>query len=119
MAHQMSDRAVKLANALLKHQRQFRRDPKYVNQKAVEHAIITYKDLGTMAGTGWRDIGHLLRDIAEWCDEQGWPPLNALAVSSQTHEPSKEYDGAGNFKSVDWPYDVRKCIGFNRYPGKV
>lgn len=115
----MSDRAVKLANALLQHQRRFRREPKNVNQKSVEKAIIAYQAIGTNAHIGWRDIGQPLRDIAEWCDEQGWPPLNSLAVNNKTHEPSKEYDGAGNFQLAQWCYDVRKCIGFSGYPKKV
>lgn len=120
MVHQMSNRAVKLANALLKHHRQFRRSPKNVNQRAVENAIIEYKHIAIKEKMGnGRGLDGPLGEIAEWCDVQGWPPLNALVVNKQTHEPGPGYDGAGNFQLVQWPYDVRRCIGFGRYPKKV
>jgi len=115
----MSYPAVRLANELLKHHRRYRRDSKSVNQKAVEKTIITYKDLAQRAKTAWRGIGRPLGEIAEWCDDEGWPPLNALAVNGKTREPGPEYDGAANCHSASWCMDVRAVISFKGYPPKV
>lgn len=119
MTHNLSNRAVQLANELLKRQRKFRRTPAGVNQRAVEKAIISYMDLCKPLGTAWRDAGKPLGEIAKWCSANNWPPLNALAVNHKTHEPSEEYNGAGGFQLDEWCLDVRKCIAFAGYPKKV
>lgn len=108
----MTKKAVRIGNELLKQQRQF----KNVNQFTVEQSIIFYNDLCKAVSTGRKKIGRPLLEIAKYCQTKKLPPLNALAVSKQTHEPSKEYDRAGGFRLKNWCIDVRKCLACRKYP---
>jgi hypothetical protein len=63
-------------------------------------------------------VGPFLLEIAEWCKDAGYPPLNALAVNA-TGMPGEGYDGAGGYIVKDWPNDVEGCILFTGYPAKV
>ncbi len=66
-------------------------------------------------------IGSYLNEIAEWCAENNYPPINALAVNAQTRRPGEGYDGAGHGECniEDWDQVVEQCIRFNRYPDNV
>jgi hypothetical protein len=79
---------------------------------------IPYGDLCTRAGVPHltRIVGQFLAEVAEWCEASGFPPLNSLAVNSDTGIPGEGYDGAGGFAIVDWPADVEACVGFTGYP---
>jgi hypothetical protein len=52
-------------------------------------------------------VGTFLLEIAEWCEADGHPPLNSLAVND-TSTPGDGYDEAGGFKIINWPSDVEK-----------
>jgi hypothetical protein len=82
------------------------------------HYTIAYGDLCTRAGVPHltRIVGQFLVEVAEWCEAAGFPPLNSLAVNSETGVPGEGYDGAGGFAMDDWPSDVEACIRFNNYP---
>jgi hypothetical protein len=112
----MTNRAIKIANKLLKQRRKARRSP--VTQRSVNKATIFYGDLCRAVGTGRKKLGRPLKEIAEWCQKKKLPPLNALAVSRKTHEPSDDYDGAGGFRLSEWCCDVRKCLANRKYPRK-
>jgi hypothetical protein len=48
-----------------------------------------------------RTIGKSLDEIATWCRDSGFPPLNALAVDARTSVPSYGYfeaDGCGQWE---------------------
>ena|ERR1019366_3336665 len=79
---------------------------------------LAYGDLCSRAGVPHltRIVGQFLAEVAEWCADSGFPPLNALAVNGTTGVPGEGYDGAGGFAAVDWPDDVEACIRFNGYP---
>jgi hypothetical protein len=65
-----------------------------------------------------RIVGTFLGEIAEWCESEGFPPLNSLAVG-ENGIPGDGYDGAGGFRAIDWPADVEACIRFTGYPRKM
>lgn len=109
----MTNRAIKIGNKLLKQQRKVRGA---VTQRSVMKSTIFYKKLWRAVGTGRKKIGRPLKEIAEWCRDHNLPPLNALAVSRKTYEPSEKYDGAGGFRLVNWPSDVRKVLACRKYP---
>jgi hypothetical protein len=79
---------------------------------------IPYGDLCNAAGVPHvlMVVGKFLQEIAEWCEAEGFPPLNSLAVNSRTGIPGDGYDGAGNFYIVDWPRDAEACVRFADYP---
>lgn len=110
----MTNRAIKIGNKLLKQRRKVR--GRAVTQRSVNRATIFYKRLCRAVGTGRKKIGRPLKEIAEWCRAHNLPPLNALAVSRKTYEPSPDYDGAGGFRLGDWPTDVRKVLACRKYP---
>lgn len=86
----------------------------------VRQYVVRYGVLCERAGVPHivRIVGEFLREIAEWCDAEGFPPLNSLAVG-ENGVPGDGYDGAGGFMSRDGPKDVEKCIRFGGYPASM
>jgi hypothetical protein len=87
----------------------------------VSRYTISYSDLCAKAGVPHvtRIVGSFLQEIAEWCANQPYPPLNSLAVNASTGQPGDGYDGAGGFRMLDWPVEVEQCIQFAGYPAKM
>jgi hypothetical protein len=84
----MSPEARALANVLLNHHRQaIRRSREPL--KDVNGALISYGVLCDRAGLSYRsrNAGPFLREIAEWCHDHEWPPINSLAVNHATRVP--------------------------------
>ena len=86
----------------------------------VRQYLIRYGVLCDRAGVPHvvRIVGGFLQEIAEWCEAERFPPLNSLAVG-ENGVPGEGYDGAGGFRSIDWPRDVEECIRFNGYPATM
>jgi hypothetical protein len=84
----------------------------------LKNYTMAYGDLCSAAKVGHltRIVGGFLQEIAEWCAQNGYPPLNSLAVNGGMGQPGEGYDGAGGFKAIDWATDVEKCIRFTGYP---
>jgi hypothetical protein len=119
----LTEEARVLARELLRHHEQMcrqlaLRNPEEVTDGMVNQSIIFYGDLCDRAGVPFltRSVGHFLAEIAEWRDENSWPPLNALAVNSESKEPGDGNDEAAGCALLRWPNDVRKCIAFHGYP---
>ncbi|MFZ2060607.1 MAG: hypothetical protein WAU82_06315 [Candidatus Binatus sp.] len=114
-----------LANVLLERHRTIcrplgRRDFDDVDNNDIDVSITSYGDLCEQAGLGRefaRAARNFLFEIAQWCDEHEWPPLNALAVNAQTGYPGDGYSEAPGCQ--DWPNDVKRAIGFAAYPLRV
>src|SRR6476659_263240 len=106
-----------LAQALLAHHRAVTRQQPPGNTVIPGHYTIRYGALCTKAGVPHvlRIVGGFLQEVAEWCEANGYPPLNSLAVN-ETGMPGDGYDGAGGFKIVNWPAEVEQCIRFRGYP---
>jgi hypothetical protein len=87
----------------------------------LDGCLITYGDLCERAGVSHLkpDVGRYLREIAQRCHENGWPPLNALAVNYDTRRPGRGYDTAPGCSLVDWPEQVKACVDFTGYPDAV
>jgi hypothetical protein len=113
----MSPEAEKLSHALLDHHRNSCRTPRETNLNTDSY-LITYGDLCERAGLPHLKptAGKYLREIAQWCHDNGWPPLNALAVNHDTRRPGRGYDGAPGCSLERWQDDVAACIGFAGYP---
>ena len=86
-----------------------------------DRCLISYGDLCKRAGVPdiRPNIGALLREIAEWCDANAWPPLNSLAVNHRTHKPGRGYHHARGCSLEHWPDEVRACICFTGYPKSI
>jgi hypothetical protein len=87
----------------------------------VEQSVIFYGNLCERAGLPFltHGVGRFLGEIAEWCEENGWPPLNALAVNRATGMPGEGYDGAAGSDLLHWPQQVRACMVFAGYPDTI
>jgi len=112
-----------LARELLRHHEQVCRQlgvgkPKDVHDGMIGRSVMPYGTLCELAGVPFLTycVGRYLGEIAEWCDKNGWPPLNALAVNNETRMPGDGYDGAVGCDLLEWPEQARKCIAFGRYP---
>ena len=96
----MTPEAHALAKALLNHHKQSCQARSVAGASADSH-LISYTALCERAGLPWltRAVGPFLREVAEWCQANGWPPINSLAVNAGTRMPGEGYDGADR-KSV-------------------
>jgi hypothetical protein len=113
----MSPEAQNLAQALLDHHRRICG----LQRGSLDSCLIAYGDLCEQAGLSHlkQNVGRWLREIAEWCHDNGWPPLNALAVNHDTRKPGRGYDLAPGCSLARWQDDVTACIGFANYPDAI
>jgi hypothetical protein len=115
----------RLADVLLRRHRMIcvalpRTTPSDVDDGDVRDSVLSYGDLCDWAGLGRNyahPSGNFLVEIAECCHENGWPPLNALAVNGRTRYPGDGYGGAPGCR--DWDDDVRSVIACTSYPERV
>ena len=113
----MSPDAKVLGQALLDHHRKF--CPSQSGEiSSTDSCLITYGALCECAGLSHLKpaVGRFLREIAQWCHDNGWPPLNALAVNHDTHRPGRGYGGAPGCSLERWQDEVTACIRFADYP---
>jgi hypothetical protein len=113
----MSPEARKLGQALLDHHRSVCRS-KIPN---LEFCLISYGELCEQAGLSnlKSNVGNFLREVARWCHDNGWPPLNALAVNHETRRPGRGYDGAPGCSLAHWQDEATACIHFAGYPDAI
>lgn len=116
----MTAEARALAQALLDHHR-VTCPPRLGTKPSVDSCIIAYGPLCNRAGVPHltRSVGQFLREVADWCSKNGWPPINALAVNRETRMPGEGYDGAPGCSLLAWPDEARAAIDFGGYPDKV
>jgi hypothetical protein len=116
----MSPEARKLAQALLDHHKQVDRLQTEASA-GVDSCLVTYGDLCEKAGLSHLKpkVGRFLREVAQWCHDNGWPPLNSLAVNHETRKPGRGYDGAPGCSRGRWQDEVTACINFAGYPNSI
>jgi hypothetical protein len=116
----MSPEAQKLAQALLDHHRKVCRS-RTKPSPSFESCLIAYGDLCDQASLSHLkpDVGKFLREVAQWCHDSGWPPLNALAVNHKTRRPARGYDSAPGCSRERWQDEVTTCINFAGYPDSM
>jgi hypothetical protein len=116
----MSPEAQKLAQALLDHHRKVSQ-PQSKASPSVEPCLIAYGDLCGRAGLSHLkpNIGRFLREVAQWCHDNGWPPLNALAVNHDSRRPGHGYDSAPGCSLARWKDEATACIKFADYPALI
>jgi len=87
----------------------------------ISRYTISYSDICARAGAEHltRIVGSFLGELAQWCADNRYPPLNSLAVNSTTGQPGEGYDGAGGFKAINWATEVEQCIRWTGYPAKM
>ena len=103
--------------ALLNHHR--RMCEKYIpEQRRLDDCTITYTDLCVQAGhPGFQQsVGPFLGEVAEWCVENGFPPLNSLAVLIRNGRPGEMYDEAPGCSNLNWDNEAAACLSFEDYP---
>jgi hypothetical protein len=113
----MSPIARALTDELLRHHRDVCRLHTF-RPPIVERCVVAYGELCRGAGYPGieRGVGKFLQEVAEWCAEQGWPPLNSLAVNGETRVPGESYEVAPGCSLLGWPEEAAECIVFDRYP---
>jgi hypothetical protein len=90
-----------------------------VTDAEVQRVALAYGVLCERAAVPWltRSVGSFLGELATWCSESGFPPLNSLAVNAATRLPGDGYYSAEQCKL--WPTEVRACLTFDGYPAKM
>jgi hypothetical protein len=94
---------------------------KSVTDGMIRQSVISYGVLCQRVGAPFLThcVGHFLGEIAECCANNCWPPLNALAVNSETGMPGEGYDDADGCSLLHWPDEIKRCIAFDRYPASA
>lgn len=83
-------------------------------------ALISYLTLCRQAGVPemTQSAGGPLEQVAAYCDQNGWPPINALAVNRNSRYPGEGYFSAPGCSHTleGWVEDVKAVLAFNQYP---
>jgi hypothetical protein len=116
----MTAEAHALGQALVDHHRKMTSAHPPGRRVVASNYTIRYGILCQQAGVPHvlRIVGRFLGEVGGWCADNGYPPLNSLAVND-TGLPGDGYEGAGGFTIVNWPIDVEACIRFAGYPQKM
>src|SRR5437867_4561554 len=116
----LSPEAVALTNVLLEHHARVCRRPGGP-PRDVDSCLIVYGSLCDRAGLPYltRSVGNFLQEVAEWCSDNDWPPLNSLAVNQDSRMPGECYDLAPGCSLLNWPDQLKACIAFRSYPSAV
>ena len=106
-----------LINELLAHRRRILTIP-YAD---FDSYLTTYGSICNAVGAPERthSVGRPLGNIAKFCQERDWPPLNALVVNSETRMPGHSYDSAPGCDLLKWPDQVKRVINFEDYAQQV
>lgn len=117
----MRPEARTIGQALLDHHRATTQAHPPSQRILIKRYTITYSTLCERAGVPHlkRTVGSFLGEIAEWCADNQYPPLNSLAVNQETGQPGEGYDRAGGFLIINWPTDVEECVRFQRFPSRM
>jgi hypothetical protein len=113
----MTPEALALAQVLLVHRKQHCRSQDST-AGITETCLITYSDLCERVELPHLTpaAGKFLREIAQRCHENGWPPLNSLVVNHETRKPGHGYDSAPGCSLKNWRDEVAACLNFSGYP---
>jgi hypothetical protein len=65
-----------------------------------------------------RVVGVFLGELAEWCQDNGLPPLNSLAINAEEMKPGPGYDGAAGCSEINWWNEVKACVAA-KYPARI
>src|SRR5260221_13743460 len=116
----MTAEALALAKALLDHHARIVQRPGGP-PRDVDACLIPYGTLCDRAGLPHltRAVGSFLQEVAEWCRDKGWPPINSLAVNQDSRMPGEGYDLAPGCSLLHWPDQVKRCIAFAGYPDTI
>jgi len=102
----------KLYEALLEHHSRVRINHEITDTQIDRH-LITYgrlcEDAGLPASMAI-GIGKFLGEIAEYCSTLDCPPINALAVNSESRMPGDNYDLAEGCSILQWPDQVKAVL---------
>jgi hypothetical protein len=91
-----------------------------IHADVVYSSCLTYLDVSKLAGGPMPTfMGPFLDEVTLWCQKRGYPSLASLVVNAKSRRPGPGYDQAPNLTLADWPNEVRRCIGFKRYPERA
>ncbi len=82
--------------------------------------LIPYGKLCSDVGLSYltRGVGTFLGELAQWCYQQGLPPLNSLAINADEMKPGPGYDGAAGCSEITWWNEVQACVAA-QYPAQI
>ena len=106
-----------ICQALLEHHREVCvREP--IPQRSA--CLVTYGEIcGRAAVPLSQAINHFVHEVAVWCNDHHFPPLNSLVVNQDTRIPGEGYDKAPGCNLLNWDRDAERCIAFREYPANV
>jgi hypothetical protein len=108
----MRPESIAMANILLRHHKRIQ------GGKDFDACLIPYGQLCEQAQVPFltHNPGPFLAEVADWCTQNGCPPLNALAVRADTRMPGDGYDRASNCSLLNWQKEAEDCINCDLYP---
>jgi hypothetical protein len=114
----LSEEAAAICQVLINHQRAILRS---TNRPPFDECLLSYGEVCEYAGLPLliEPVSGCLWEIAEFCAENEWPPLNALVINARTGEPNKSYDKAPGCSLKAWRDEAQRCIEYAHYPDLV
>jgi hypothetical protein len=111
----LSEEALAICQVLLDHQRALLGSPK---RPPFQQCLLTYGDICEAARLPLltQSVNRCLWEIAEFCADNEWPPLNALVVNARTREPDKSYAKAPGCNLKNWLDEAQRVIAYPHYP---
>jgi hypothetical protein len=118
MTPALGPRSDVIASVLLDHHASLRRRMLVERHRDPASSLLTTDRLCARAGMpGFASsVAVSLVEIARWCADHHWPPLNSLAVQKETGKPGSYYRLAPGCSVIGWSDEVRACLRFDRYP---
>ena len=114
----MQGETVRLTKELLIWQEHLRTTKK--NDTVALRDLLPYKKLCERAEmpAATRIVGGFLGELAAWCKANDLPPLNSIAVNSESLIPGMGYDRAEGCSYNTWWEDVLACVR-TKYPQRI
>ena len=115
-----TDEARMLANIVLEHHGYLRGHLWLTPDTVQPKHPLPYGEHWTRAGLGYltHGVDHFFGQVAYWCQSNGLPLLNALAVNAQTKMPGDGYYAVAG-SHLNWWSNVQACIACGKYPQQV
>jgi hypothetical protein len=82
---------------------------RYMVKVAEEKRCVPYYELENVFGLNHKYVGGYAGTLGDFCEDQEWPLLNALIISTTECVPSEGFDQYMEGTDMDWGEHVQDC----------
>ena len=82
---------------------------RYLIQAAQQKRVVPYHELENIFGLSHNMAGYYTGQVGEFCQDQGWPLLNALVINTTHCKPSAGFEPFLNSDGNEWGECLANC----------